>query len=104
MEEMNKRFGRPPFNPELVEIREPDETLDRLAHESIGAAIEVHRHLGPGFLECFYQKAMEAELTLRGMPFTRELPMPINYKGYDVGLGKLDFLVGDSLVLELKAV
>ena len=82
---------------------EPDADLDRLAHEVIGAAIEVHRVLGPGYLESVYEEALSVELGLRGVPFVRQAPVAVQYKGRSVGEGKLDLLVGGRLVVELKA-
>jgi GxxExxY protein len=86
------------------ERREPEERVDKLAHDVIGAAIEVHRHLGPGYLEGVYQAALEVELKLRGIPFEPQRPVGITYKGHPVGDGQLDFLVDELLVVELKAV
>ena len=83
---------------------EPEEELDWLAHEVIGAALDVHRHLGPGFLESTYQKALLVEFRLRGIPVTAQFPVALEYKGEPIGEGFLDFLVRDSLVVELKAV
>jgi GxxExxY protein len=83
---------------------EPGEVLDRLAHAVIGAAIEVHRHLGPGFLESTYQKALQVEFRLRGIPAAPQHPVGLTYKGAAVGEGFLDFLVEECLVVELKAV
>ena len=83
---------------------EPDNELDRLAHRVIGAAIEVHRQLGPGLLEPVYEKALCIEFELRGIPFRRQSGVGISYKGRPVGKGKLDLLVGDRLIIELKAV
>jgi len=83
---------------------EPSEELDRLSYEVIGAAIEVHRHLGPGFLESTYQKALQIELRLRGIPAEPQHPVALQYKGEAVGEGFLDPLVGGCLVVELKAV
>jgi GxxExxY protein len=82
--------------------REPDPRVDELAHAVIGAAIEVHRLLGPGYLESVYQRALEVELQLRGIPFQPQRPAAVLYKGQDVGEGVLDFLVGEVLVVELK--
>ena len=84
--------------------REPGAELDQLAHGVIGAAIEVHRLLGPGFLESVYEEALCVELKLRGIPFTRQAALGVDYKGHAVGEGRLDLLVGDALVVELKAV
>jgi GxxExxY protein len=83
---------------------EPEEGLDRLAHQVIGAAIEVHRRLGPGFLESVYEEALCIELKLRGIPFERQVKRDIDYKGHSVGEGRMDLLVDKWLVVELKAV
>ena len=82
---------------------EPQEGLDRLAHQVIGAAIEVHRRLGPGFLESVYEEALCIELKLRGIPFERQVYRDIDYKGHSVGEGRMDLLVDKWLVVELKA-
>jgi GxxExxY protein len=84
--------------------REPEQGLDRLAHAVIGAAIEVHRALGPGFLESVYEEALCIELQMRGIPFVRQSPAAVLYKGRLVGEGRLDLLVSDALIVELKAV
>ena len=83
---------------------EPHSGLDDLAHAVIGAAIEVHRNLGPGFLESVYEEALAIELSARGIAFERQKAVAVNYKGSEVGQSKLDFLIDGSLVLELKAV
>jgi GxxExxY protein len=88
----------------VLVTREPDSALDQLAHAVIGAAIEVHRHLGPGFTEEVYEKALCIELGLRGIPFERQRSITVGYKGHDLGAGRLDLLVGGCLVLELKSV
>ena len=87
-----------------IERIEPGRELDDLAHRVIGAAIEVHRHLGPGFLEAVYEEALAIELRLRGVPFERQKLITVGYKENAVGEGKLDFLVNDRLIVELKAV
>jgi GxxExxY protein len=84
--------------------REPDERLDRLAHAVIGAALEVHSSLGPGFLESVYEEALCVELQLRRIPFARQSPVPVFCKDHLVGEGRLDLLIGNSLIVELKAV
>ena len=61
-------------------------------------------YLGPGFLESVYEEALCAELRLRGIPFVRQLVVPIRYKGQVVGEGRLDLLIDSLLVVELKAV
>jgi GxxExxY protein len=70
----------------------------------VGAAIEVHRHLGPGYLEGAYEQALAIELRLRGIDLERQAPIPLTYKGYEIGEGRVDFLVRKELVVELKAV
>lgn len=81
-----------------------DETTEKIAYEVIGAAIEVHRTLGPGFLEAVYERALCVELSLRGMSFRQQHPVKIIYKGQDVGEGYVDILVDNRLVVELKTV
>jgi GxxExxY protein len=70
----------------------------------IGAAIEVHRKLGPGYQESVYEEALCIELSLRGIPFSRQHEVSVAYKGRQVGAGKVDLLVDDSLIVERKAV
>jgi len=83
---------------------EPTREEDELAHVVIGAAIEVHRQLGPGFLESVYEEALCVELALRGIPFEKQVPIRICYKGQPVGAERLDLLVSGKLIVELKAV
>jgi len=83
---------------------EPADELDRLAHSIIGAAIEVHRALGPGFLESSYENALAIELVLRGISFDTQCPVPLKYKERTIGLHRLDFVVAEQIILELKAV
>ena len=76
-----------------------------LTREIIGAAIEVHRHLGPGLLESAYQQCLAKELELRGIPYQSEWPLPLEYKGLRVNCGyRVDFVVANSVVIETKAV
>ena len=71
----------------------------------IGAAIEVHRSLGPGLLESAYEECLCEELKLRGIPFDRQRPLPVNYKGRQLDCGnRLDLLVDNAVVVELKAI
>lgn len=73
---------------------------DNLTSEVIGAAIEVHKHLGPGLLESSYQKCLEYELNKRGLSVRRELPVSINYKELLVENGyRIDLLVNNELVI-----
>ena len=76
-----------------------------LTEQVIGAAIDVHRALGPGLLESTYRDCFCQELFLRGIPFQREVPVPLEYKGIAVPCGfRLDVLVADFVLLELKSV
>jgi len=71
----------------------------------IGAAIEVHRTLGPGLLETVYEECLCHELHLRGLPFRRQLDLPIAYKAATLKSGlRLDLIVADAVVVEVKAV
>ena len=79
------------------------EEIEQLAYDVIGAAIEVHRVLGPGLPESHYCKALCHELSLRGIPYKHEEPFDVVDKGVSVGTGRLDILVADRLILELKA-
>jgi GxxExxY protein len=81
-----------------------DPAIEDLAHRVIGAAIEVHEHLGAGLPECVYRDALCHELTLRNIRFSREATVPIIYKGKEVGFTRLDLLVDDLLIVELKSV
>ncbi|MBV6436377.1 MAG: hypothetical protein AELANPGJ_01636 [Anaerolineae bacterium] len=78
--------------------------VNRLSHRVIGAAIEVHRHLGPGYLESVYEEALAVELAERAIPFSRQHIITVNYKGAAVGESRLDFLIDHRLIVELKAV
>ena len=79
--------------------------MDRWSGRTIGAAIAVHRAMGPGLLESVYERCLAHELAARGIPFELQRPVPICYRGaiLDGGL-RLDLLVGGELVVELKSV
>jgi len=70
----------------------------------IPAAIAVHRELGPGFLESIYEQALAVEFALRGIAFIRQHPVPLFYRDHQIGEHRLDFLVDNKIVVELKAV
>lgn len=70
----------------------------------IGAAMEVHRILGPGFLEAVYQVALEQELTIRGIPFERQVKLPVTYKDVLIGEYFADLVIDKKFVVEIKAV
>ena len=81
------------------------EEINGLGEKVVGALIEVHRHLGPGLLESAYEAAFCHELTLRGIPFERQLPVPVEYKGIKLDAAfRLDVLVANTVMVELKAV
>ncbi|HCZ33194.1 MAG TPA: GxxExxY protein [Holophagaceae bacterium] len=78
--------------------------MDLLAEQVIGACIEVHRHLGPGLLESAYEECLCHELTLRAIPFQRQVPLPVTYKSVRLDAGyRLDLVVDGWIILELKA-
>ena len=86
-------------------MRNTRKQIDELSYQIIGAAIEVHKHIGPGMLESVYQTCLEIELTERGLSFKQELEIPIEYKGHHIqGQFRCDFFVEELIVLELKAV
>ncbi|MGO9839493.1 MAG: GxxExxY protein [Polyangiaceae bacterium] len=74
-----------------------------MSESVIGAAIEVHRSLGPGFLESFYEEALCRELSDRGVAFRRQVALDVLYKGAPIGEARLDLLVEKRLLVELKA-
>lgn len=79
--------------------------LNQLSGLVIGAAIEVHRALGPGLLESAYECALAYEFLQRGVAFEQQKALPVHYKGVVIDAGyRLDFLVEDQVVIELKAV
>jgi GxxExxY protein len=85
--------------------RKLDLIEEQLTGQIIGAAIEVHKQLGPGLLENAYQICLARELDLRGLNFEKEVPLPIEYKGIQLDCGyRLDFIVNNTVILELKAV
>jgi len=78
---------------------------DSLSNGIIGAAIEVHRILGPGLFESAYEECLCRELFLRNIPFERQVPLPVEYKGVKLDCGyRLDVVVENLVILELKAV
>jgi GxxExxY protein len=86
------------------------ETMGSLKHENltesiIGAAIEVHKELGPELMESAYEECLCHELSVRNLPFKRQVPLAISYKNIKLDCGyRLDIVVGNTVVLELKSV
>ncbi len=78
---------------------------DPQTYAIIGVGMEVHRVLGPGFLEQVYQEAFEHELVARGIPYRREVEVPVLYKGKKLACGyRADFICFDGIIVELKAL
>ena len=77
---------------------------DPLTHQIIGCAIEVHRHLGPGLLESNYEEALCIELDDAGLPYVRQLRVPVSYKGRVIGQHRPDLVVGERVLVEVKSV
>jgi GxxExxY protein len=79
--------------------------INEITSAIIGAAIEVHRQLGPGLLESAYLECLSRELVLRGIPFERQKPLPLEYKGVHLECGyRLDLLVAGCVVVEIKSL
>ena len=77
---------------------------DPLTESIIGAAIEVHRHLGPGLLESIYEEALCMELDLRGIPYERQAQVDVLYKGKVIKGQRIDLIVAGEVIVEIKAV
>ncbi len=78
--------------------------VERIAYAVIGSAIEVHRELGAGYNEAVYEEALCYELEIRNIPFLRQHLIAVQYKGRPVGEGRVDILVANCLIVELKTV
>ena len=78
--------------------------FEELSSRVLAAAVEVHKALGPGFLESIYQRAMEVALTHRGISFEPQKEIHVFFEEVDVGLHRLDLVVCNQVILELKAV
>jgi len=93
-----------PRNFPIITRPEPSKEVDEVARKVIGAAIEVHRALGPGYTENVYEEALCIEIDDLKIPFERQVKVAVEYKGRKVGEGRLDLLVAKILPIELKAV
>jgi GxxExxY protein len=81
-----------------------DKKYAELTRRIIGAAMEVHNRLGPGFQELIYQRALEIELPFHELAFRREFEMPIFYRDQQIGTRRVDFLIENTISVELKAL
>src|SRR5437867_6037970 len=90
----------------IQEQRKPGKTLEfqDLTEKIIGAAIDVHRKLGPGFLESVYENALVIELHKRGLMFEQQKEIFISYDGVEIGKHRLDLLVENEIVVDLKTI
>ncbi|HEV8589059.1 MAG TPA: GxxExxY protein [Pyrinomonadaceae bacterium] len=100
----NLRAILQPGDKTTAECLTASEGLKQLTETIIGCAIEVHRQLGPGLLEQTYEAALCIELQNAGMKFVRQPIFPVIYKGQTIGEYRLDLIVGDSVVVEIKSV
>ncbi|MFC3813280.1 GxxExxY protein [Lacihabitans lacunae] len=80
------------------------ENINELTHKIIGCAMEVHKHLGNGFQEVVYQRALSIELNMQGVEHIREQEMPLHYKGYNIGTRRVDFFIEGKVMVEIKAL
>lgn len=77
---------------------------EELTHKIIGCAMEVHNHLGNGFQEVVYQRALSIEMNIQGLDHKREKEMSLQYKGYNIGTRRVDFFVEEKIMVEIKAI
>ena len=87
-----------------TEKMEKEKIVDELTYRIIGCAMKVHATLGNGFQEVIYQRALVIEMRKSGLNFARELEMPIFYDGIHIGTRRVDFLVEETVLVELKAM
>jgi len=93
------------FTTEHTEITEMDEQVNRITEQIIGAAISVHKALGPGLLESTYEACLAFELTQRGLKVERQQELPVTYRSVRLDCGyRIDLLVADLVIVEFKVV
>jgi len=91
------------MNPQISQM--DADKKDPQTHAIIGAAMEAHKQLGPGFLEAVYQEALAIEFAARAIPFSREVELPVFYRGQRLSCSyRADFICYDSVIVELKAL
>ena len=98
----NNKFEK--INFESVDGEKIKHDFEELSKKIIGAAIEVHRELGPGFIESIYERALKVEFAERNFHFDSQKEIKIKYLGVKVGLHRLDLIVENQIILEIKAV
>jgi len=86
----------------MKKLKRMDLIYPQLSYRIVGALFDVYNNLGPGYSEKYYQRAIAEELKRRQIPFRQEIVFPLTYKDTKVGVGKLDFLIADRVILELK--
>jgi GxxExxY protein len=91
------------FNPEAFYGKKKKHEFDLLSERIIGAAIQVHRELGPGFLESIYEEALKVELSKSQIKYETQKEIKIRYRDVDVGSHRLDMIVENQIIVELKA-
>jgi len=101
---MNERHNYPSGLRKPNPSQEDPDSQDPLTHRIIGCALEVHRNLGPGLLESIYESALATELEAAAVRFERQVIVPVRYKGKAIGDLRLDLLVEDAVVVEIKTV
>lgn len=88
----------------MKNMKETDYKYSDITGKIIGSAMTVHSQLGNGFQEVIYQRALAIEMKKRGLNFQRELEMPIFYDEYKIGTRRVDFLVEEKVMVEIKAI
>ena len=92
------------FSPRIKREEAQLQDINSLTEKIIGCAIEVHRELGPGLLEAAYEEALCIEFTIAGLSFCRQVPFPILYQGRNREQYRLDLIVEDTAIVEIKSV